>query len=77
MEGMHMKALLLIDIQNGFCPGGNLAVPEGDQIVPIANSLIDSSTSGWTGTRPAMAASLLPTPVKILSTWACSRANRR
>ena len=37
-----MKALLLIDIQNGFCPGGNLAVAEGDQIVPIANKLIDS-----------------------------------
>lgn len=37
-----MKALLLIDIQNGFCPGGNLAVPDGDAIVPVANRLIDS-----------------------------------
>ena len=37
-----MKALLLIDIQTGFCPGGNLAVPEGDRVVPIANRLIDS-----------------------------------
>ncbi|WP_267550173.1 bifunctional nicotinamidase/pyrazinamidase [Rhizobium rhizogenes] len=37
-----MKALLLIDIQNGFCPGGNLPVPEGDEIVPVANRLIDS-----------------------------------
>ncbi|OJT98144.1 MAG: nicotinamidase [Rhizobium sp. 63-7] len=37
-----MKTLLLIDIQNGFCPGGNLAVAEGDQVVPVANSLIDS-----------------------------------
>ncbi|CAN7494086.1 bifunctional nicotinamidase/pyrazinamidase [Rhizobium sp. LjRoot30] len=37
-----MKALLLIDIQNGFCPGGNLPVAEGDQVVPVANSLIDS-----------------------------------
>jgi len=37
-----MKALLLIDIQNGFCPGGNLPVPEGDQVVPVANALIDS-----------------------------------
>ncbi|MUO82005.1 bifunctional nicotinamidase/pyrazinamidase [Agrobacterium vitis] len=36
------KALLLIDIQNGFCPGGNLPVPEGDQIVPIANALMAS-----------------------------------
>jgi hypothetical protein len=37
-----MKALLLIDIQNGFCPGGNLAVPDGDKVVPIANRLIES-----------------------------------
>ena len=36
-----MKALLLIDIQNGFCPGGNLPVPEGDKIVPIVNRLIE------------------------------------
>ncbi|KQZ54718.1 nicotinamidase [Rhizobium sp. Root149] len=36
-----MRALLLIDIQNGFCPGGNLPVPDGDAIVPIANRLID------------------------------------
>lgn len=36
------RALLLIDIQNGFCPGGNLAVPEGDQVVPVANRLIGS-----------------------------------
>lgn len=37
-----MKALLLVDIQNGFCPGGNLAVPEGDEIVALANQLIGS-----------------------------------
>ena len=36
-----MKALLLVDIQNGFCPGGNLAVPDGDKVVPIANRLIE------------------------------------
>jgi len=34
-----MKALLLIDIQNDFLPGGALAVPEGDQVIPIANQL--------------------------------------
>ena len=34
-----MKALLIIDIQNDFCPGGALAVKEGDQIVPVVNSL--------------------------------------
>lgn len=34
-----MKALLLIDIQNDFLPGGSLAVPEGDQIIPLVNAL--------------------------------------
>lgn len=34
------KALLLIDIQNDFCPGGALAVPEGDLVVPVANRLM-------------------------------------
>jgi nicotinamidase/pyrazinamidase len=39
-----MKALLLIDIQNGFCPGGNLAVPEGHEVVTVANRLIGSGS---------------------------------
>lgn len=34
-----MKALLLIDIQNDFLPGGRLAVPEGDAVIPLANAL--------------------------------------
>jgi len=34
-----MKALLLIDIQNDFIPGGALAVPEGDQIIAVVNQL--------------------------------------
>ncbi|TGE29206.1 bifunctional nicotinamidase/pyrazinamidase [Hymenobacter metallicola] len=34
-----MKALLLIDIQPDFLPGGSLAVPEGDAVVPLANAL--------------------------------------
>ncbi|MGA7615660.1 MAG: bifunctional nicotinamidase/pyrazinamidase [Thermoanaerobaculia bacterium] len=33
------EALILIDIQNDFLPGGSLAVPEGDLVVPIANRL--------------------------------------
>ncbi|KRB61465.1 nicotinamidase [Rhizobium sp. Root708] len=37
-----MKALLLVDIQNGFCPGGNLPVLEGHEVVPVANRLIES-----------------------------------
>jgi nicotinamidase/pyrazinamidase len=35
-----MQALLLVDVQNDFLPGGALAVPEGDAVVPVANSLI-------------------------------------
>ena len=34
-----MRALLLVDIQNDFLPGGALAVPEGDQVIPAANRL--------------------------------------
>ena len=34
-----MKALLLVDIQNDFIPGGSLEVPQGDQVVDIANRL--------------------------------------
>jgi nicotinamidase/pyrazinamidase len=34
-----MKALLLVDIQNDFVPGGSLAVPEGDKVIPVANAL--------------------------------------
>ena len=35
-----MKALLLIDIQNDFLPTGTLPVPQGDQVIPIANLLM-------------------------------------
>jgi len=34
-----MEALLLVDIQNDFCAGGALAVPDGDAVVPVANAL--------------------------------------
>src|SRR3954451_17809292 len=34
-----MKALILVDIQNDFLPGGALAVPDGDAVIPIANKL--------------------------------------
>ncbi len=35
-----MKALILVDIQNDFLPGGALAVPHGDEVVPVANRLM-------------------------------------
>jgi len=31
--------LLVVDVQNDFCPGGHLAVPDGDAVVPIVNAL--------------------------------------
>ncbi len=34
-----MDALILVDLQNDFIPGGALPVPEGDQVVPVANRL--------------------------------------
>lgn len=35
-----MDALLIIDVQNDFIPGGSLAVPGGDEIVPVINNLM-------------------------------------
>ena len=34
-----MKALLVVDVQNDFCPGGALAVPQGDAIIPQIKEL--------------------------------------
>jgi len=47
-----MKALILVDIQYDFCPGGSLAVPQGDEIVPLANRLqkkfdLIAATQDW------------------------------
>lgn len=38
------KALLIIDVQNDFCPGGALAVAGGDEIVPLINTLASRFT---------------------------------
>ncbi len=37
---MADEALVVIDLQNDFCPGGALAVAGGDEIVPLVNDLI-------------------------------------
>jgi nicotinamidase/pyrazinamidase len=34
-----MYALILVDLQNDFCPGGALPVPQGDQVAAVANRL--------------------------------------
>ena len=36
---MRKKALILVDLQNDFCPGGALAVPGGDQVIDVANRM--------------------------------------
>lgn len=49
---MNPHALLLIDLQNDFLPGGPLGVPGGDEVIPLANALIDNfetivATQDW------------------------------
>ena len=34
-----MRALIVVDVQNDFCPGGALAVPDGDAVVEPVNRL--------------------------------------
>ncbi len=35
------RALLIVDVQNDFCPGGALAVEDGDKVVPPINGIMD------------------------------------
>ena len=35
------QALIVVDVQNDFCPGGTLAVPHGDEVIAPLNRLID------------------------------------
>ena len=37
-----MEALIVVDVQNDFCPGGALAVTDGDQVVERVNELADA-----------------------------------
>jgi nicotinamidase/pyrazinamidase len=36
-----LDVLIVVDIQNDFCPGGALSVPQGDEIVPLVNRLAE------------------------------------
>ena len=38
---MGQEALVVVDVQNDFCPGGALAVTDGHKIVPLVNALIE------------------------------------
>ncbi|MGZ3241377.1 MAG: isochorismatase family protein [Burkholderiaceae bacterium] len=44
MDAVHLDskdALVIVDVQNDFLPGGNLAVPKGDDIIPVLNRAIE------------------------------------
>ena len=48
----QMSALILVDLQNDFMPGGALAVPDGDAVIAVANRLVQSfelvvATQDW------------------------------
>lgn len=36
-------ALLVVDVQNDFCPGGALPIPDGDRVIPALNEWIDAA----------------------------------
>lgn len=57
--------LIVVDVQNDFCPGGALAVKEGDRIVPVINGIMDRfqiivATQDWHTTHHASFASAHP-----------------
>jgi nicotinamidase/pyrazinamidase len=59
------EVLMIIDVQNDFCPGGALAVPEGDAILPAVNRLARSFahvilTQDWHPPKHASFASTHP-----------------
>jgi len=60
------SALLVIDVQNCFLPGGSLAVKEGDQVVPVINRIaksfanVQAVTPGFDSARVLSARLTLP-----------------
>jgi nicotinamidase/pyrazinamidase len=45
MANTHGSALLIVDVQNDFCPGGALPVPHGDRVVPTLNRYIAEASA--------------------------------
>jgi nicotinamidase/pyrazinamidase len=59
------KALILVDLQNDFIPGGALAVPDGDQVIAVANAIMKKfdivvATQDWHPSDHASFASQYP-----------------
>jgi len=42
MSSERKRALIVVDVQNDFCPGGALAVPHGDEVIAPLNQLIEA-----------------------------------
>lgn len=47
-----MRAIVIVDVQRDFCPGGTLAVPDGDKVIPVIKSIVDKfdlviATKDW------------------------------
>ncbi|MCG5534862.1 nicotinamidase [Ectothiorhodospira mobilis] len=36
-------ALLVVDVQNDFCPGGRLPIPQGDRVIPVLNRALEAA----------------------------------
>jgi|SRR5690554_409745 nicotinamidase-related amidase len=65
------KALIVVDLQNDFCPGGALGVAGGDEIIPVINRLVNSFdtvvyTRDW---HPANHVSFAENPQFIDKSW--------
>src|SRR5260370_42440988 len=62
---VEREVLIVVDVQRDFCPGGALAVPQGDAIVPTVNRLARQfahviATQDWHPPRHASFASAHP-----------------
>ena len=62
------QALLVIDVQNDFCPGGTLAVPRGDEVIPPQGVVPDSP-----GARPPKTKPRVKVKVKVKAPKKTSR----
>ena len=40
------SAIIIVDVQNDFCPGGSLPVPDGDKVIPVLNLYIKKFVEG-------------------------------
>lgn len=71
MKIRSTDALIVVDVQNDFCPGGALAVADGDRVVPIINGLLPHFqhvffTRDW---HPANHCSFANEPTFVDGSW--------